>query len=432
MANHKSILIRIDSIAYGSADDLVAKLTQKIRKKVAADPCVETILFRMSEESGDSAVFLPWLQKLLFAVRSHHPGIKFFLICDSWFRPQLLHEKLSGICEILYLDWFLLSVYYRLIMNNESPVVSHWNPKSHSILFLAGRAQKINRIRLLYKLLKTDVSNCLNFSFLVKQGHKQQCRSLLPDLSDNEFEWLMAHERQVDEFGASWNHTCPTPPGIAYQEKIYSSALFQIIAETDFDRPFIYPWITEKTWLSIINHRPFIIAGEYHTCDRLESMGFQTFRDFLAIPNYDNPDEPNFLRYGSLSTTQGSIMTSTQIEDWQNFYSIKRESSWPLTCKFEHIDTLPGEAAKTLLATYQIPIEGVDDLRLDAIVQNTLFWRTNIGKYQNQISEATNHNHTRFLSLGEQNCLRLQNFLVNNQIDCALCELMQIEQTEWT
>jgi hypothetical protein len=77
--------------------------------------------------------------------------------------------------------------------------------------------------------------------------------------------------------------------GIPYAETMYSDVKFRIISETRFKSDKNnFPWVTEKTWLTIVNRCPFIMVGEPGTLDYLESMGFKTFKNYLKIHDYDN------------------------------------------------------------------------------------------------------------------------------------------------
>ena len=74
--------------------------------------------------------------------------------------------------------------------------------------------------------------------------------------------------------------------GLAYDVNLFKESVFQVIVETDFDNGNV--WITEKTWISIINRRPFIMHSDANTLARLKSLGFRTFENYLKIPNYDS------------------------------------------------------------------------------------------------------------------------------------------------
>jgi len=429
MPRTKSIVIKLDVIPCISdakhLDDQLAQIKNQVSEQTQKNIHISSIIFTLLWESGDAHKFIKPLQKLFLDLEVAHTDKKFLLICNSWFEPFDLHQKLSSIDKILYLDFFALLVYYKLIVLDGSPIAESWNALNKKILFLTRKPYRINRIRLLYKLLQTELKEVLNWSFIVQEKDRAACRCYLPDLSDAEFDWLMTQQRKVD-VGFSHTGISRIPEtGIPYPSEIYGSALFQIISETDFDRPFMHPRITEKIWLSIVNHRPFIVAGEFCTLDALESMGFCSFRNFLAIPNYDNPNQENFLHYGPLSSKKGLVVTTQQCHEWSIFYKAIKSSAWPEICDFVDMDALPSEILEEINTVYTPPIGDLNDMRLDAIVQNALFWNTNITDYQAEISEMTQHNHNQFLSLGKSNHSLLQRFLEKHQIDCDADEITE-------
>ena len=45
--------------------------------------------------------------------------------------------------------------------------------------------------------------------------------------------------------------------------------------------------MTEKTFITIINKIPFILASDNGSLDKLKKMGFKTFENFLPVQDYD-------------------------------------------------------------------------------------------------------------------------------------------------
>ena len=77
--------------------------------------------------------------------------------------------------------------------------------------------------------------------------------------------------------------------GIPYDPGLYANTLFSVVSEchcnTIDDRP---PWLTEKTYIPILNNVPFIIAGDNGSLSSLKGLGFRTFEQYLPFPNYDS------------------------------------------------------------------------------------------------------------------------------------------------
>lgn len=391
---------------------------EKIGRMVSQSDASSLVL-KMCRESSYDDIWLDQFRGFLCSLKKEHPSLEIFLICNSWFR-SLIGSALEYISDILYVDFFLVNSYHNLCVRKITHTVTHWNADDTKILFLMGKSDRIHRIRLLYKLLRTTVSQGLHWSFTINdESQKQRCRLFLSDVSDDDFAQLIKKQRSFDEWFLK------DGDGIPSDKIIYDHVLFQIISETNFQRPWRAPWITEKTWTSIINRRPFIMASEFHTLDRLESMGFNTFRDFLPIPNYDNPDRNDFLHYGPLSGKTGLIVTGSQKKSWSEFYDRYRDTSWPENLNIDDIHILPEDVRAEIGKHYAPPIEDLSDMRLDAIVENAVFWQENIHRFKDEISNQINENHARSITLAKENLIALEKFSARNAIIYSIDDLLR-------
>ena len=79
--------------------------------------------------------------------------------------------------------------------------------------------------------------------------------------------------------------------GVPYDHTMYANSLFRVVSETSMD--YDPPYITEKTWLTLLNRNPFIIAGDLNSCKYLQSRGIETFDKIFDIPTYDDIVENN-------------------------------------------------------------------------------------------------------------------------------------------
>jgi len=210
--------------------------------------------------------------------------IKTILIIDSHYKDK----DISGLStEIHYVDYFLWRTYDKVVRQNKSRFNSTWNGNANKFLILNGKPGRKNRIRLLWKL-KPHLYKAI-WSLHVHSGTKQECRTLIPELSDNEFEaFVTEYNNNPDQAKILFQQDSLHYGGIPYDEKMFSNSLFRIITETDFIvRPDVSPWLTEKTFLTILNNLPFIMAGDNNSLHKLNKMGFRTFEKYLPIPHYD-------------------------------------------------------------------------------------------------------------------------------------------------
>jgi len=376
---------------------------------------IRFLILTLCSEHGFDKSFLANIEKLLQEIKIQSPYVEIFMIMNSWFRPVLSDQfaKNKNIKEVLYLDFFMIRVWYYLAIKQISSIAPSWKTSNKKILFLTGQPSRSHRIRLLYKILQTALSDSLEWSLTIPDKIKfQECRKLLDDISDDEFSDLVNKQKSPDGNKIIGGGGIPY-----YGDDLYDTALFQIISETDFDRLYFdTPWITEKTWLPIINRRPFIIAGDFYTLDHLEDMGFNTFREFLPVSNYDNPDRAEFLEYGSSAKRRGPIVTQTQKKQWKIFYSEMKDPDWPEDLSFDDASNSSEETLTDLMQHYVPPIELISDIRLDAIVENALFWKENLKQYHVEIARQVEENHLRFMCLAEENFTNLIRFVEKHNI----------------
>lgn len=211
------------------------------------------------------------------------------MIFNRWFEQFDQQFRLPGV-TFLYFDFFALDCYRKLFVNKECPIkIGHEISDKKSYLFLLGKPDRIHRINLLYELVKRGIlDKQTNYSFQVNSpGVKEDCFVQL-GIKRPEFEDFVAqYQKSLDiefEYVNDGRHIHYT--GIPFNQEIYNRSNFQVIAETNCANT--RPWITEKTWLPIINHMPFVLIGDRYICQHLEDRGFKTFREYMPHPEYDS------------------------------------------------------------------------------------------------------------------------------------------------
>ena len=210
--------------------------------------------------------------------------IKTILILDSHYSDK----EISGLStEIFYVNYFLWRTYDKVVRQNKSKINLTWNNNSKKFLILNGKPGRTNRIRLLWKL-KQYLRQAI-WSLHVHSGTKHECRSLLPELSNQEFDtFVKEYNNNPDQANIIFQENSLHYGGIPYDEKMFGNSLFRVITETDFIvREDVSPWLTEKTFITILNNLPFIMAGDNNSLYKLRNMGFRTFENYLPVPHYD-------------------------------------------------------------------------------------------------------------------------------------------------
>jgi len=212
-------------------------------------------------------------------------NVKVILILNSWcqqYQQQFDHLK----CHVLYFDFFIWRTYNELVIKKKNPVSTQWNIDADKFLFLTGKPQKANRIRLLYKFKQQGLLDRCIWSLFVHDGNRSQAYKWINELGWEEFQrFVKEHIRNPDSVNINIQVNDLHYGGIPYNVDLFRQTKFRVISETYMTH--IRPWFTEKTWITVLNRLPFIIAGDMHSNRVLTQMGFRTFEYYVPKPNYD-------------------------------------------------------------------------------------------------------------------------------------------------
>jgi hypothetical protein len=100
-----------------------------------------------------------------------------------------------------------------------------------------------------------------------------------PDKVSNKIHW----QCKADHGQASLHYS-----GFPYDPTLFSETKFSIISETWWWKETKFR-VTEKTWKTIENNHPFIMASAPGALKYLRDRGFNTFENYLPIPDYNDP-----------------------------------------------------------------------------------------------------------------------------------------------
>lgn len=201
------------------------------------------------------------------------------------------HSTLAGIQHHVYrIDQDLLRSWW-FAQAHPNHVQSQWHPEARQWLLLIGKVNRFHRIRLLYELSQSDLLQHCRWSLDASTWAQQQCRPWFPELSDQQYlDWMHRHQRQLDSpHKLSFNEE-PHFGGHPYSRDLYDGVSFRVICETEM---YDHAQVTEKTWQTMLNHRPFMVTGYRNGLEWLRQQGFRLFEQYLPVPDYD--DQPNGL-----------------------------------------------------------------------------------------------------------------------------------------
>jgi hypothetical protein len=266
---------------------------------------IENIIFNNKEivisiNESDPAIFLglvwearpitQWIEqfsKIVNKLELTCPEKNIVLFINSWYSNENLEQyQIFKKIRIVYIDFFLTMTYARIVLSKESTAVTNWDTKYNKFLFLTGKPNKEQRIRLLYKFYKHGLLDKANWSLFMLDSYRDSVAQLLPELTNNQLtDFITTHEKNPDSINIIQNNNTFHYGGIPFNEQLYRECSFQVVSETG---AICHAWLTEKTWLAIINQRPFIIAGDTGSLTKLKRMGFKTFENYLKIQNYND------------------------------------------------------------------------------------------------------------------------------------------------
>jgi hypothetical protein len=208
-----------------------------------------------------------------------------------WMFPESLYYRDIDLLDTLGITYFLIDIdllhlYFEINLFKASDINANWNKKASKFLFLTGKPDRINRIKLLYDFYSAGLLDKAMWSLFIDPSLKIKCKNLLPNIDNNEYEKFLK-----DCIGSPDNHVplynvadSIHVGGHPFDYKCYQETLFRVISETMI---FKTPMITEKTWITIANHHPFIISGYPNMLDYLKYKNFCTFESYLLHQDYD-------------------------------------------------------------------------------------------------------------------------------------------------
>ena len=274
----------------GRDEEFLLEAAQKVLQQLQSNPASTVILDHCWEAHQDPVHWLACLEKFFNVIKARPSTSRLLLVTDNWWQSYAVNLQQFGLDDILYIDYFLYRAYREIVYFKKYKTNPEWNSDTNKFLFLTGFPNKLNRFRLLWKFHTAGLLNCCEWSFNLPQSHtvlQQLTRDSVPELSQHEFDALVNKlQRQADHVSMDTQNEVVTYIGQDYDVRLYQQTSFSVVPETFF-KTTGPAWLTEKTWKAIINHHPFIIAGDKQSLSRLNDMGFDTFEKYLSTPNYN-------------------------------------------------------------------------------------------------------------------------------------------------
>lgn len=208
-------------------------------------------------------------------------GMYLYLLLN-W-NTQYTGQTMPGV-DYHYVDFMLLHTVY----NNPMPVGAR--DHSRGILFLIGKPESPHRAPLLFRFFERDQLADITWSLHVPSHLQERVRQLIPHASDLQWQQFLALQRSPDAADIHYKGDSIHVANYAVTNPVlYASTAMSLVSETMWaSEQRLAARATEKTYKSIDNHHPFVIAGPPGTLGNLRQLGYQTYEQWLPYPDYDN------------------------------------------------------------------------------------------------------------------------------------------------
>lgn len=212
---------------------------------------------------------------------------KFTHFVHDWCSKEYLKDF------VVPLHWHVLDIDFRKRYEHQK-ANKCWNYDSDRVLFLNMKANKVQRVGLLYKLIEQGLFDNLLYSFypnhMLSVDNEMTTEELYKEVSgkSNFSEFVAKYANSLDIISnpliESRSHL---HIGFPYDVSLFQTTCLNLTSESLWgsDKKV---FLTEKIWKAIINRQPFIIAGQPNTMSYLENLNFKTFREYLKYPDYEN------------------------------------------------------------------------------------------------------------------------------------------------
>jgi hypothetical protein len=234
-----------------------------------------------------------------------------WVLSEQWYYEYKDRIINLGI-TVYFLEFNLMNLYFELNVYKSSQINAQWNPDSGKFLFLTGKPDRLNRIGMLYKLYKQGLLDRCVWSLFVDDSIKKNCRKFFPELSYQEYDqFIGSNQRNPDGIEVLFNSggSCHYD-GYPFDHKLFANTTVRLIPETTEVQSDNFPMISEKTWVTIANHQPFVIVANYDNLRYLTAKGYCTFTEYGPYPDYDRTQDVD-TRYNQAIDNMLAIVNAT-------------------------------------------------------------------------------------------------------------------------
>jgi hypothetical protein len=277
--------VRLETFVGSATDINIVAFKDSIQGCVNRARQNDSELFLFLSFAWESCPETFWYDKIVLPVRNtlQQSGIKHYKFV---FNNSILmySTERSDKSDCIFLEFMAMLTYDR-IFHRAQATSDRWYPEHGRSLMLIGKAEKANRLPLLRQLL--NLTGDLDYSLHMNHSIMAAARRLLPELQEDEYyDWCNNVCKSLDPIDIELQDGSSNYVGFPYDAGIYRSRCVSIIPETNYANIETII-MSEKTWRTMVNKHPFIMASVPGTLEYLRSLGFRTFEQYLIHPDYD-------------------------------------------------------------------------------------------------------------------------------------------------
>lgn len=280
-----SIIGEMNSNVIDSNKNYIESVFEKIKDK----PNVKLVFSNFHEGTNQN----PFFARLLILKDKYNIPNGQIIVVTNNKHSELFSEKGIRVIHKPYLFGFLVDHYRDLksssiehkgteigLLNVDEYLNSE---KKKFFLSYNKNTTKTFRVQLLLWLIKNGMIDDSYVSVLIKNDNfnRRELESKEIELYD-----LIAYYNKFDRMGFNvldWdypNHQNDVFSNLKYTTKShYADTYFNIITETSFENNSLN--LTEKSFKALANCHPFLIIGDVHSNQYLESLGFELYNDLI-------------------------------------------------------------------------------------------------------------------------------------------------------
>lgn len=295
---------------------LILKQVKEYQKNYNIDTVVGLMLIDgMAYKDND--IFYNWLKDLIAEFKKIDINTTYLLLGQA---HDFDHEF-----EKRNIDVKLLKMHYGLEMiksvdsrRNHGVEYSQyeWNPNTGKFMFFTGEISRPNRIGLLKAFYEKDMLKNSIYSFysLKSERDKEYVRNYFKEYSDDEYiNFLNSTINNHDENTGAYRGYADMTGKQIVDNKVWDGVAALLMVSSPYEEysqvsidviteGWAYPphqnwkYLTQGLFKPMRNRLPFILADHKDRIEYVKSLGFCTFEEFFAIPDYykiNNWDEKN-------------------------------------------------------------------------------------------------------------------------------------------